>query len=198
MPKLQKTITIALMSSISLLLYYFKIPLPLFPGFLTLDFSDLPSLAAAFILGPVAGIVVQLVKNILDYLLHGNYAGLPIGQLANFLSGSIMIGLISVFFLWRKKLDWKSFAGSIILFLAAMYALNLYFILPAIMKLLGLSTAQYLGAFTPFSPFVKNLSSAVLFVVLPFNLLKISLVYLIGIPFAIKLKGALQKRRFAI
>ncbi|WP_347880545.1 ECF transporter S component [Metabacillus flavus] len=198
MSKTQRMTSIAILASCSMLLYYFKIPLPFFPPFLTLDLSDIPALIGAITMGPLAGILVQLVKNIVEYVLHGSYVGFPVGQFANFISGSLIAGLIGLFYFYRKKLDWTSYGISILIFLAAMYAVNYYFILPSIMNLLGLNAVEYTASFSQFNPMVKDMRTAVLFVILPYNLIKISMVYLIGIPFTFKLVRILQKRSFAI
>ena len=70
--KLRLFVTIAMLSSISFVLMLFNFPLPWFPAFLKIDFSDVPALIATLTMGPVAGITVELIKNILDwiYLVH--------------------------------------------------------------------------------------------------------------------------------
>ncbi|MTH55741.1 ECF transporter S component [Bacillus mangrovi] len=190
--------TVSILASISILLYYFKIPLPFFPPFLTLDLSDIPSLIAAIVMGPLAGIVVQLVKNAVDYLLHGSYAGFPVGQTANFLSGSLMAGLIGSFYYLRGKISWRSITASVLLFTAAISALNYFLILPAIMNALGLTAEQYTASFAAFNSAVKDLPTAVLYIIVPFNLIKVSIVYAIGLPFTFRLHTILQKRRLAL
>ncbi|MCD5324864.1 MULTISPECIES: ECF transporter S component [Pontibacillus] len=195
MTKLQKMTAIGILAAISMILYFFKVPLPFFPVFLTLDVSDVPALIGAITMGPVAGVMVQFLKNGIEYLSHGSYVGLPINQIANFLSGALIVGLIGFFYHYQKKLDWKSFALSITVFLTAMFFLNYYFILPTIMNLLGLNMDQYLTSFTEANPFVTDFRTAVLLVIIPFNLIKISFVYAVGLPFSFKLQRILQKRR---
>ncbi|WP_305100418.1 2-amino-4-hydroxy-6-hydroxymethyldihydropteridine diphosphokinase, partial [Staphylococcus aureus] len=55
------------------------------PPYLTLDFSDVTSLLATITFGPVAGIIVALVKNLLNYLFS---MGDPVGytEQPNFLN----------------------------------------------------------------------------------------------------------------
>ncbi|WP_237417198.1 ECF transporter S component [Halobacillus litoralis] len=96
----------AVLASISIVLYSLKFPLPFFPVFLTMDFSDIPALIGAMVFGPGAGIIIQLLKNTVDYLLHGSYAGLPAGRTANFLSGSLLVGL--VFFSKKRRRSIRS------------------------------------------------------------------------------------------
>lgn len=198
MSSIQKMTSIAILTAFSIVLYLFKVPLPFFPIFLTLDVSDVPALVGAIMMGPIAGVVIQFLKNVLEYLSHGSYVGLPINQIANFCSGALIVGLIGVLYQYQKKLNWLSFVVSISVFLIAMFALNYYFILPTIMKLLGLNMEQYLSAFRSSNQLVKDFESAVLLVIVPFNLIKIIMVYLIGIPFALKLQRILQRRNMAV
>lgn len=81
----KRLITISMLSAIAFVLTFIKFPIPFLPPYLTLDFSDVPSLLATFTFGPVAGIVVALVKNLLNYLFS---MGDPVGPFANFLAGA--------------------------------------------------------------------------------------------------------------
>ncbi|MCA1041549.1 ECF transporter S component [Bacillus infantis] len=198
MSRIQRMASIGILTALSLILYLFKVPLPFFPVFLTLDVSDVPALIGAITMGPAAGILVQFLKNVIEYLTHGSYVGLPINQIANFSSGAIIVGMIGAFYHYQKKLNWLSFALSISVFLMSMYLLNYYFILPAIMNLLGLSMDQYLTSFTDANPLVKDFETAVLLIIIPFNLIKIFVVYSIGLPFAFRVQRILQRRSLAV
>ncbi|WP_141231671.1 ECF transporter S component, partial [Niallia circulans] len=68
----RKYVLIGMMSSLAYVLMMLKFPIPPFPSYLKVDFSDIPALVAALILGPGAGILVELIKNILDYLITGS------------------------------------------------------------------------------------------------------------------------------
>ena len=65
----KRLITISMLSAIAFVLTFIKFPIPFLPPYLTLDFSDVPSLLATFTFGPVAGIIVALVKNLLNYFI---------------------------------------------------------------------------------------------------------------------------------
>lgn len=78
---------VAMLSAVAYLLAFLEIQHPLSPAFARMDVSDLPALIAAFALGPVCGVAVELVKNGLQ-LLSTNTAG--IGELANFLMGAAL------------------------------------------------------------------------------------------------------------
>ena len=83
-----RTITMtALLAAISYVLAFFEFPVPLSPSFARMDLSDLPALIGAFAFGPVTGVMIELIKNILQ-LLSTSTGG--IGELANFLMGASM------------------------------------------------------------------------------------------------------------
>ena len=56
----KRLITISMLSAIAFILTFIKFPLPFLPPYLTLDFSDVPTLLATFLLGPVAGILSKI------------------------------------------------------------------------------------------------------------------------------------------
>ena len=53
-----------MLSAVAVVLMYLEIPIPIMPGFIKFDFSDLPALLGAYALGPVAGIIICLIKNV--------------------------------------------------------------------------------------------------------------------------------------
>ena len=68
---------------------FLDFPIPfLIPNFVKMDFSELPALLAAFSLGPVYGVMVCLVKNII-HLAITTTAGA--GELCNFMLGACFV-----------------------------------------------------------------------------------------------------------
>ncbi|KFL44473.1 riboflavin transporter FmnP [Lysinibacillus sp. BF-4] len=84
-------VTIGMLSSIGFLLHLLNFPIPPFPAFLKVDFSDMPALLAVITMGPAAGILVELFKNVLDWLFTGTETGVPVGHIANFTTGVLFI-----------------------------------------------------------------------------------------------------------
>ena len=79
----------AMLSGVAFLLMFIEFPIPaLIPSFVKLDVSDLPELLAAFSLGPVYGIVVTFLKNLLFSVLHGTSSAY-VGEVFNFVMGSV-------------------------------------------------------------------------------------------------------------
>lgn len=78
---------IALLSAFGVILQFLSFPVPFFPEYLRYDAAELPALIAAFAIGPWAGVLVDLGKNLLS-LLIGNAPSGIIGITANFIAGA--------------------------------------------------------------------------------------------------------------
>ncbi|MGM9927692.1 MAG: ECF transporter S component [Bacillus sp. (in: firmicutes)] len=97
---IKKFVAIGMFGSISYILMLLNFPFPGFPTFLNVDFSDIPALIAAIIFGPLAGVTVELLKNVLDYAMTGSEVGLPIGHAANFVAGIAFV--LPAYFVYKK------------------------------------------------------------------------------------------------
>lgn len=95
-------VKIALLSSLSTVLML-ALQIPLFPSFpfLTYDLSEIPALVAGFALGPLQGIAVVCVKNLLFLVQRPQFAEL-VGVPMNIVAGSALVGS-SAWFYWRRK-----------------------------------------------------------------------------------------------
>lgn len=160
---LKSFVTIGMLSSLAFVLMLIKFPIPPFPPYLTVDFSDIPALIAAFIFGPAAAILVELIKNIIDYIVVGSEAGIPIGNIANFLAGITFV--LPTYYVYKRLNATKGLVFSLVvgtLFMAVfMSVLNYFAVLPAYIALLG---------WDPMS--ASALRQLVVTAVLPFNIIK--------------------------
>ncbi|WHX39152.1 ECF transporter S component [Mesobacillus sp. AQ2] len=167
-------VSIGMLSSISYVLMLLNFPLPPFPKFLMVDFSDIPALIAALIFGPAAGILVELIKNILDYFMTGSETGVPVGHAANFAAGVLFI--LPTYYLYqrvktKKGMTFALVAGTISMAIL-MSVLNYYVFLPAYTLFLnmpamsGPETKQFIVAgILPFN-FVKGLMMSIVFMLM--------------------------------
>ena len=55
---------VGILGAIAYILMWIEFPIPIMPSFIKFDFSDFPALLAAFAMGPIAGITVELIKNV--------------------------------------------------------------------------------------------------------------------------------------
>ncbi|WP_028776532.1 ECF transporter S component [Shimazuella kribbensis] len=88
----RKLVLLSVLTGIALLMQYLNFPLPMFPSFLKIDFSEIPALIGAFLFGPLSGVLIEFLKNVLHFLLSGSETGaIPLGQMANFVAGSLFV-----------------------------------------------------------------------------------------------------------
>ncbi|MGN1401199.1 MAG: ECF transporter S component [Bacillus sp. (in: firmicutes)] len=181
---LKKFVVLGMFSSIAYILMMLNFPFPGFPTFLKVDFSDVPALLAAIIYGPIAGIIVELMKNILDYAMTGSETGIPIGHLANFVTGVSFI--LPAYFIYKLTASKKGLAAglavSTVFTAIFMSVMNYYVILPAYTIFAGW------GAMSG-----SEIKQMVTLGVLPFNLIKGALIMVVFLLLFSKLQVWIQK-----
>lgn len=159
----------AVLSAVAFVLAFFEFPVPLSPSFARMDLSDLPALIGAFAYGPAAGILIELVKNVLQ-LLTSTTGG--VGELANFIMGSSFVaaaGLIYKFHKTKKTAMLACLIASIVMGIVAAIV-NYFILLPVFEAFMPLD--ELIASFGEFIPFIKTKLDVVLFNAFPFNLLK--------------------------
>ena len=62
---------IGMLGAVAMVLMFFEIPLWFAPPFYKIDLSELPVLIGCFAMGPVAGVLIELVKILLYVVVHG-------------------------------------------------------------------------------------------------------------------------------
>ena len=96
----------AMLSTVAFLLMFIEFPIPaLIPAFVMLDISDLPELLAAFSLGPIYGVIVTLLKNVLFSVLRGTSSAY-VGEIFYYIMGSVFS--YSAGFIYQRKKSRKS------------------------------------------------------------------------------------------
>ncbi|WP_079509595.1 ECF transporter S component [Mesobacillus jeotgali] len=167
-------VSIGMLSSISYVLMLLNFPMPPFPKFLMVDFSDIPALIAALIFGPAAGILVELLKNMLDYFMTGSETGVPVGHAANFAAGVLFI--LPTYYIYQRVKTKKGMTFALVAGTASMAilmsVLNYYVFLPAYTMFLnmpamsGPETKQFIVAgVLPFN-FVKGIMMSLVFMLI--------------------------------
>ncbi len=153
-------VKISLLSSLSTVLML-AVQVPLFPSapFLTYDLSEVPALVAGFALGPVPGMAVVVLKNLL-FLVQRPQPSELVGIPMNLAAGMTMVGVSSGFY-WKRKTRLRAMLGlalGAVTMAAVMVPINLM-ALPLFAWLFGGVAKSDLVAF-------------VLVIVTPFNLVK--------------------------
>jgi riboflavin transporter FmnP len=178
--KIRKMVQIAMLSAVSTILMLFEIPLFFAPSFYKVDLSEVPVLIGAFAMGPIAGAIIELVKVALNLVINGSETA-GIGELANFLIGCAFVvpsGIIYNKNKTRKGAMIGMVVGTIVM-AAVGGTLNAFVLLPTYAKIFGMPIDALVGMGTAVNHLITNLSTFVLFAVVPFNLLKGAIVSIV-------------------
>lgn len=122
---------VAFFSALGVALLYLEFPLLPATPWLEMNFSDVPTLLAAFMYGPVTGAVVNIIKIVVKLLISGTSTNL-VGPLSNLISGTVYAVTAGIIYMIRrnKKIALLSLGVSSAVFCAAMWLCNQFILLP--------------------------------------------------------------------
>ena len=168
---IRKLCVIGIMSAVSAVLMMLSFNIPIMPSFIKMDFSELPALITAFSIGPIAGVIVCLLKNLIN-LPFSTTAG--VGELSNFVLGVALVlpaGLIYKKMKTRAGALIGSSIGSLIM---AVFSIpwNYFVTYPAYVKILNFPLEAILGMYKAINPNVNGLLQALLIFNLPYTFCK--------------------------
>lgn len=162
----------AMLSAVGFVLMMIDFSLPMFiPFFVKMDISELPALLASFSLGPVYGVAVCLVKNILAAIFHGSTGG--IGEVCNFLLGAAFTasaGLIYKYRKSRKTAAIGALVGAAIMALVSV-PVNYFITYPVYAQMFG-GMDLILGAYQELNPNADSLMFCLVMFNMPFTFVK--------------------------
>lgn len=170
-------VLIAMMSAVAVVLMLFEFPLPFIaPPFYELDFSELPVLIGTFAMGPLAGVMIELVKILLNLLINGTSTAY-VGELANFLVGCAFILPAGLIYKIKKTRNgaWIAMAVGTVCLVVAGCLLNAFLLLPFYANSFFASAGgmdAILAAGAAVHPAIGSVAGFVIFCVAPFNLVK--------------------------
>lgn len=166
----RKLTVTAMLAAISVVLMYLQISVPFMPAFIQFDFSDLPALIGAYAFGPVAGVVIVLLKNVI-HLLVSQTAW--IGELSNFILGVLFVLPAGLIYKMRKNKVGAlvgSAVGSITMAVGGVFS-NLFLIYPLFYKF-AMPKEVILGMYQAILPSVDGMFEALVIFNLPFTFVK--------------------------
>ena len=163
---------VGMLSVIAFILMYFQLPITFVaPPFMKLDISDLPVLMGAFTMGPVFGIIIAALKNILRIVFKGTMTA-GIGELSNFIISSTF-AFVSAYF-YRKHRTYKGAIISLTMGVLAMTFLamlsNYFVVFPLYAKVMPMDAIIAMGS--AITSKITGLFTMMIYSVLPFNLIK--------------------------
>ena len=162
-----------MLSAIAVVLMLFEIPLPFAPSFYEIDFSEVPVLIGAFSMGPMAGVLIEMIKIILNLCINGTMTA-GVGELANFVIGCALV--LPAALIYKVKKTKKSaliglVVGTVFMTVSGCF-INAYVMLPTYAKAFGMPIEALVQMGTAVNAKITDLLTFVMFAVVPFNLLK--------------------------
>ena len=152
----------AIFSAMAGVLMFIEIPLFFAPSFYEIDLSEIPIMICTFYLGPVSGVVAELLKIIVKLVFKGTTTAF-VGDFANFVVGCSFVLPASCIYHMKK-----SKRGALIGMIAGTLVMTIFgslfnavYLLPTFAELFGMPLEA-----------INSVSTLVLFCVVPFNLLK--------------------------
>ena len=162
--------SVGILSAIAFVLMMIEIPVPmLMPAFIKFDFSDLPALIGAFAFGPAAGVLIELIKNLLHSMASQSFG---VGEISNFILGAVMTAVAGAVYK-RKKTKQRALlgavAGAIAMGLISVPS-NYFIVYPVYYNFMPEETI--LAAYQALIPSMKSILQCLLCFNLPFTIVK--------------------------
>lgn len=163
----------AIFACMAAVLMLFELPLFFAPGFYKLDISEMPVLICTFYLGPVAGVVTELVKIFVKLIIKGTTTAF-VGDFANFVVGCSFVLPASIIYHAKpgKKTALVGMAVGTLVLTAFGSMFNAVYLIPKFAELYGLPLEEIIAMGTKVNAAITDITTLVMFAVVPFNLLK--------------------------
>lgn len=158
-----------ILSALAYVLQLIEVPVPFMPAFIKFDFSDLPALIGSFAMGPVCGILIELIKN-LFHIPFGSSFG--VGELSNFILGAVFVGVAGLIYRYdrtKKGAIRASLVGAVAM-AAASIPSNIFFVYPVYYNFMPKETI--LQAYQAIIPSMKSVEQSIICFNTPFTFVK--------------------------
>ena len=151
----------AMLSAVAFALMFVEFSIPVIPAFIKFDISDLPALFGAFAFGPLYGVIIELIKNILHILIKGTSSAF-VGELSNFLLGAslcLVAGLIYKSGKSKKSAVLACFIGALVMGLLSL-PINYFAVYPAYVKFFGLPLEAIIKMYCDILPKISSVPTS--------------------------------------
>lgn len=167
---LDRLVKVGILAALAYVLMFIQVPVPIAPPFMKLDLADVPALIGGFAMGPWYGVLIQLIKNLLN--LSKTMTG-GVGELSNFIVGSTYV-LVSAY-IYKNKKTKKTSIIALALGVLAMTAVatlsNAFVVFPIYGKVMKMDLEAFAGMVSG-NGLVNNYITLMIFSIAPFNIIK--------------------------
>ena len=189
---IQKLIYTAMLAAVAGVLMSLEFSVPMMPPFYKVDFSDVPSVIAVFLMGPVSGICVEVIKLLIKLITVGTNT-MYVGELANLIAAFLFVS--PLWFLYQKlganrKAAVEALLLSIVIRTACACFINANITLPLYAKAMSLPLDEVIRMVASVNPAIKDLNGFIILATIPFNVLKVGLNYIVGQLLFVRLRAA--------
>ncbi len=183
----------AVFSAVAAVLMMLSFNVPLMPSFIKFDFSELPVLIASFAIGPLGGVAVSLIKNLVN-LFFTTTGG--VGELSNFILSAVFAITAGTIYKHHKTRRGAAVAALIAAFtMAVVGVFSNYFIIYPLFSLIGWKSEMVLGLYQAVNPNIRNLWQALCIFNLPFTFIKGAVTFALSLPIYKKLSPIIKGRK---
>lgn len=165
----RKITGIGMLSAIAFVLMFLDFSVPFMPSFIKMDLSELPALIGSFAYGPIAGVMICLIKNLLHLMKSGTNG---VGELSNFLLGASFVLVAGLVYKWKKNRKSAligSVAGALIMGIFSVFS-NYFLVYPIYYNFMD--KELILAAYQLIFPGVNNILECLIVFNMPFTFLK--------------------------
>ena len=189
---IQKLIYTAMLAAVAGVLMSLEFSVPMMPPFYKVDFSDVPSVIAVFLMGPVSGICVEVIKLLIKLITVGTNT-MYVCELANLIAAFLFVW--PLWFLYQKlganrKAAVEALLLSIVIRTACACFINANITLPLYAKAMSLPLDEVIRMVASVNPAIKDLNGFIILATIPFNVLKVGLNYIVGQLLFVRLRAA--------
>ncbi|HOF26158.1 MAG TPA: ECF transporter S component [Clostridia bacterium] len=162
-----------ILGAVAGVLMLLEIPLPFAPAFYEIDLSEVAVFLGTFAMGPVAGIIIEAVKILVNLVITGT-ATAGVGEFANFLIGCCLVVPAGIIYKRKKNIK-NAIIGMLVGIVSMTVAgalLNYFLLIPTYAKAFGMPVEAIVEMGTKINPNINSLWDLILLANVPFNLLK--------------------------
>ena len=179
---IQKLIYTGMLAAVAGALMSLEFSVPMMPPFYKIDFSDVPSIVALFLLGPASAAWVEVIKVVIKLFTVGTNT-MYVGEFANLIG--IALFVIPIWLIYKnmgrnKGAIFVSLAVSVPIRTVFACFLNATITLPMYAKAMGLPLIDVITTVAAVNPAIQNLPTFIFFATIPFNLIKLALNCAVG------------------
>jgi len=177
---------VGVLAALASAIMFIETPLPFMPPFLKLDLSEIIVLLGAFSMGPLAGVVIELIKNLvhLPFTITGG-----VGEMANFVVGCSFV--VPAAWVYKRNKSIKTAIrglaiGSIVMVLMATLV-NYFVMIPLYVEIFAdkfnitpeESLKSIIQSGAEKNQNIVDLATLILYGIIPFNIVKVIVVSLL-------------------